>query len=161
MNLSFKNLKVATVLALLCSILFLIAYCRGINAVRVWVENGTHAPISVQLTSISTGFQCEITSAELIAALSQAVQHPVRDTLMTDTNESHKTRGYYHGKAYFGPLNSASFSLILFSKSHKGFFVYPRKYNPFDDGGTLVIAQSESANSQELWSKLESDFEVK
>ena len=161
MNLFFKIFYSLICLILLGIITVSINYCRGVASVCAWVEKGGAQPKSISLTSVPTGRQIEITRGELIAELSREVQHPSTEHTKIEPKKSHTACGPYDGKAYFGPLRSASFSITVFAMGHKGFFAYPCKFDPFEDWGNIIIAQSENTISHELWSQLESDYEAK
>jgi hypothetical protein len=154
MNIFIKIFFRAIYLLLLCLLVFSVAYCRGVTAIRAWVEKGGEPPISIRLTEVSTGRHIEITKPDLIAEFSRQIQHPHAGRQQL---KPQKTSGYYHGKACFGPFRSGSFTLCLFSITRAGFFTYPRKFDPTEDWGSIIIAQSEDAGSLELWSVFEKD----
>jgi hypothetical protein len=153
MNLFFKIFFRSIYLLLVCLLVFAVAYCRGVTAIRAWVEQGGERPKSIRLTEVSTGRHIEITRPDLIAEFSWEIQHPHDSRNL----KRQRTNGYYDGKAYFGPFKSSSFDLCLFSITRAGFFTYPRKFDPTADWGARLIARSEEATALELWSEFKKD----
>jgi len=95
MNLFFKVFFRAIYLLLLCLLVFAVTYCRGVTAIRAWVEQGGEPPDSIRLTEVATGRQIEISKPALIAELSREIRQPHAGQMQL---KPQKTSGTYDGK---------------------------------------------------------------
>ena len=155
MNLFFKVFFRAIYLLLLGLLVCAIAYCRGVTAIRAWMEQGGEPPKSIVLTSYAygTGRQINLTRVDLISELTREIRHP----RYTELIKGNPPVEYFAGRAYFGPLSIGPIKIMIYRGVQAGLFRYPREWDPTADWGHLLITQPEEALAHELWNAFEKD----